>query len=310
MLSSFWNLLTAPTLPRISLGISATHLAIVELQKRSGNLIPKKAGVQTLPEGLVRASLTEPNITRESEFIEQMRTVADKAGLGRKLSLSVTLPEGSARSVVVTLDHKPATREELMQMLDWKIGRSINAKMSEMRISHQQLNDEGTQPRWLVSAVQEQVIAQYERLITQLGWHAGAIVPQHLGEAQWLIRSKVEENEDQVLVSLNQQGFVVVIVRGQEPLLVREVTCSPTEREDELFRLMVFYRDRLNPLQPLKRVLIIGEATEQTTLSQAIAAALEYNPQKLLPLTLGLNLESSLPFNWVAAATGLATLAF
>jgi Tfp pilus assembly PilM family ATPase len=273
-------------------------------------LHPKKLGIQTLPEGLVKVSLTEPNIIRENEFTEALSALADKAGFARKLTLSVTLPEGSAHSQVVTLDQKPASRAELEQMLDWKISRTTSLKTTDMRTSFQPLSADNGQPRYLVSAVHHQVLAQYERLLAQLGWQAGAIVPQHLGEAQWLLRNELESNEDQALVSVNERGFVVVMVRGQEPLLVREVICEPGEREDEFFRLLIFYRDRLNPSQPLKRILLIGEPNEQIVFSQALTSALEQSPQKLAPLTLGLNLDANAPFQRVAAAAGTASMSF
>jgi hypothetical protein len=310
MFSSLWNFLTAPTLPRTSLAITPSHLALVELQKRGGAFNPKKLGVQTLPEGLVQASLIEPNVTREADFINALVELADKAGFGRRLKLSVALPEGSSHSQVVTLEQTPASRAELEQMLGWKIGRTTNLKASDMRMTVQPLSPQNGQPRWLVAAVHEPVLKQYERLFGQLGWQAGAIVPQHLGEAQWLLRNHSEANEDQALVSLNERGFVVVLARGTEPLLVREVMCAPNEREDEFFRLLVFYRDRLNPSQPLKRVLVIGEASEQAVFSQAVVSALEHQPQKLAPLTLGLNLDAAAPFHRLAAAAGLASLAF
>jgi hypothetical protein len=310
MFASLWNFLTVPTLPHTALAISTSHLALVELSKRSGALQPKKLGIQTLAEGLVKPSLSEPNITREAEFVSALSALAEQAGFARKLNLSVTLPEGSAHSLVVALDQKPASRAELEQMLDWKISRTTSLKTADMRTSFQPLSAENGQPRYLVSAVHNQVLAQYERVFAQLGWQAGAIVPQHLGEAQWLLRNELDSNEDQALVSVNDRGFVVVLVRGQEPLLVREVICEPSEREDEFFRLLVFYRDRLNPSQPLKRILLIGELSEQLVFSQALTSALEQSPQKLAPIMLGLNLEANAPFHRVAAAAGTASMAF
>jgi Tfp pilus assembly PilM family ATPase len=310
MFSSLWNFLTLPTLPRTSLAIMPTHLALLEMQKRGGNFHPKKLGVQPLPEGLVRVSLTEPNITRESEFLTLLSATAEKAGFSRKLKLSVTLPEGSAHSQIVTLEHKPASRAELEQMLAWKIGRTTNLKAADLRLSFTPLSQQSGQPRWLVAGVHQQVLDQYERLFSQLGWQAGLILPQHLGEAQWLLRGGAAADEDQALVSVNEQGFVVVLVRGTEPLLIREVTCTPQEREDEFFRLLVFYRDRMNPTHPLKRVLVIGETNEQGIFSNALTAALEQSPQKLSPLTLGLNLDAAAPFHRLAAAAGIATMSY
>jgi Tfp pilus assembly PilM family ATPase len=310
MFSSLWNLLTVAALPNTSLAITSSHLALIELQRRGGAFQPKKLGVQTLPEGLVKTALAEPNITREAEFIEALSALADKAGFARRLKLSVTLPAGSAQSQVVTLDQQPGSRAELEQMLAWKISRTTNLKPAEMRTSTQSLSSENGQARYLVAAVHEQVIEQYERVFAQLGWQAGAILPQPLGEAQWLLRSELAHDEDQALVSVNERGFVVVLVRGDEPLLVREVVCAPEEREDEFFRLLVFYRDRLNPTQPLKRLLLIGEPSEQLVFSQALTSALEQSPQKLTPLTVGLNLDAHAPFHRLAAAAGTAALAF
>lgn len=310
MFSSLWNFLTVAALPSTSLSITPSHLALIELQRRGGAFQPKKLGVQTLPEGLVKASLAEPNITREAEFVDVLSTLANKAGFARRLKLSVTLPAGSAQSQVVTLEQPSGARAELEQMLAWKLSRTTNLKPAEMRISMQQLSPEQGHARYLVAAVHEQVLGQYERAFSQLGWQAGAILPQPLGEAQWLLRNQLAQNEDQALVSINERGFVVVFVRGDEPLLVREVICAPEEREDEFFRLLVFYRDRLNPTQPLKNLLLVGDPNEQSVFSQALTAALDQNPQKLTPLTLGLTLEASAPFHRVAAAAGTAALAY
>jgi Tfp pilus assembly PilM family ATPase len=306
MFTSIWNFLSAPTMPSISLAVTPSHVALVEMHKRGGNLIPKKLGVQNLRDGLVVPSLTDVNITKEAEFIDQLRSLADQAGFGKKLSLSLSLPEGSARSLVINLDQKPATHAELAQMIEWKMSRTTNIKVSEMRMDFQELSQEGGQPRWLVSAVSANIIQQYERLLAQLGWHAGVVLPQHIGEAQWLVRNRLDNNQDQVLVSVNPHGFVVVIVRGEEPLLIREINCALNEREDEFYRLMIFYKDKYAPSQGLKNMLVLGEPNEQIVFSQALSSALQDHPQKLSPTALGLTLDSSAPFNRFAAAAGLA----
>lgn len=310
VVTPLWNALTVPLLPRTALSITESHLALVELNRRGGGFEPRRLAVQRLPEGLVRASSTEPNVTDEATFCEQLAQTAAQAQLKGKLKLSVTLPEGSARSFVVTIDQEPSSRAELGQMLDWKISRNIGNKAAEMRVTHQRLSPAGGHSRWLAAAVHEEVISQYERAFKRLGWAAGAILPQHLGEAQWLLRAGLGPHEDQALVSVHAQGFVVVIVRGTEPLLVREVTCEPYEREDEFFRLMIFYRDRLNPTQALGRLLVIGSYDEQQMFWRTMASALEVNPNKLTPQHLGLNIEANAPFPKFAAAAGLATLAW
>lgn len=311
ILSGFFNYLTAPNLPRTSLSISETHLALITLKRSGGEFEPRNLGVLRLPDGVVQPSFTEPNVTNEPMLIEHLSRTAAQAGMKSVRALSVSLPAGSARSLVVTLDEAPASRAELAQVIEWKVERGMGQKFSDLRINYSRLSEANGRPQYLISAASEPVITQYERIFKQLGWQAGMIAPHHIGEAQWLIRQGLED--DQVVVSLNEHGFDAVIVRGKEPLLVREVECAPEERENEFYRLMVFYRDRLAPASssaPLSRVLTIGGASEQRRFRDVLSSAMERHAVALDPQQIGLRVDPNAPFNHFASAGGLATLAW
>jgi Tfp pilus assembly PilM family ATPase len=307
--SHVWNYLAAPNLPGASVAISETHLSLIALRFRKGEFELQNLGVLRMPPGLINASFTEPNVADEKAVIELLKRTSTQAGMDRVKSLSASLPAGSARSVVISLDSVPDNRSELTQMVEWKTERNLGQKIDDLRVSYRRLRDLNGRSQWMVSAAHQAVIGQYERIFAGLGWQVGLIVPQHLGEAQWLLRSGIEE--DQVLLSLNARGFEAVIVRGDEPLLVREVVCSMQEREDEFYRLMAFYRDRLLPDQsavPLSRMLTIGEQTEQTKFGELLSSALEKDTVSLAPQHIGLKLDPRAPFNHFAAAGGLATM--
>lgn len=311
LLSGFFNYLTAPGLPRTSLSIGETHLALITLKRSGGDFEPRNLGVSRLPAGVVRASFAEPNIADEPVLIEHLSKTATRCGTGNIKALSVSLPSGSARSVVVTLDAAPTSRTELEQVIEWKAERLLGQKFDDLRINHTRLRDMGGRPQYLISATTERVIAQYERIFERLGWHAGMIAPQHIGEAQWLMRQGLED--DQVVVSLNERGFDAVIVRGQEPLIVREVECAPEERENEFYRLMVFYRDRLaleGADKPLGRALMIGPVSEQRRFRNVLVSAMERHVIALDVHQIGLKVDPTAPFNHFAAAGGLATMAW
>jgi len=311
LLSGFLNSLTAPNLPPTSLSISETHLALITLRRRGRDLEPRNLGVLRLPGGVVQASFTEPNIPNEPMLIEHLSRTATQAGMKNMRMLSVSLPPGSARSMVAALDSIPVSRAELQQMIEWKAERGTGQKAGDLRISYSRLSDLNGRPQYLISAATEQVVAQYELIFKRLGWHAGMITPQSIGEAQWLIRQGLDD--DQVVVSLNERGFDAVIVRGNEPLLVREVECPPEERENEFFRLMIFYRDRLareGADAPLSRVLTIGPASEQRRFRDVLSSAMERHIVALDPPQIGLRVDPNAPFNYFAAAGGLAAMAW
>ncbi len=311
IISAILNYLTAPNLPKTSLAISESHLSLVSLKSRGREFEPRNLGVLRLPPGLVQASFTGSNIADEKALGEYIKRTATQAGLSRVRSLSASLPAGSARSLIISLDSIPNTRAELTQLIEWKIERGIAQKLSDLRVSYKRLSDLNGRPQWIASAIHRDVLAEYERVFKDLRWDVGLIVPQHIGEAQWLMRSGYLD--DQVLVSLNERGFDAVIVRGDEPILVREVECPLEEREDEFYRLMVFYRDRLLPDDApvtLNRVLTIGSSTEQRRFRDVLSSALEKNAFSLDPQQIGLRVDPNAPFNHFAAAGGLATMAW
>ncbi len=311
VLSGLWSYLTAPDLPRTALAISETHLSIVTLRKNRGEFEPRNLGVLRLPDGLINPSFTEPNVSNEASLSEYLNKTAKQAGINRPRALSLALPSGSARSHVIQLDSNPGSHKEMMQVLEWKIERAFGQKTYDLKTSYTRLKDAHGFSQWLVSAVHHRVLEQYERIFKDLRWPVGLILPQHLGEAQWLIRQRL--GDDQVIVSLNERGFTTVITRGDEPILVREVECAPEEREDEFYRIIVFYRDRLvsetDPIR-LSRVLTLGTAAEQRSFREVVTSALENHAIALDTNQIGLRVDSSAPFNHFAAASGLATMAW
>lgn len=312
ILSKIWSHLTTPSYPRTSISISETHLALVTLKRQRGEFEPVRLASVRLPAGLVRADFAEPNLTDESALIVEFEKLAAEARMQRFRKLAVALPEGSARSMVVSLDSLPASAKELSQVLNWRIERSIGCKPAEVRIAQKRLDSSKGHFHWLVTVTHNRVIEQYERFFHALKGQVGLILPTHLAEAQWLLRAGLED--DQVMISLNDRGFVAVIVRNSQPILVRDVLCSDREREDEFHRLMIFYRDRLQPENgalKLNRLLVVGPAHEQQRFQRTLADALEAPVTVLDPGHLGFRLQRSktpAPFSTFAAAAGLATL--
>src|SRR2546430_4405778 len=92
VLSSIWNRLTAAGWPRTALSLNESHLALTTLRKRGGAFEPSNLGVLRLPPGLVRAHLTELNITSEADLIEKIRETVAQAGHRRLRRVAVALP--------------------------------------------------------------------------------------------------------------------------------------------------------------------------------------------------------------------------
>ena len=151
-------------------------------------------------------------------------------------------------------------------------------------------------------------------MLQALGWRAGLILPRHIGEAQWLTMNGAQG--DSLLLSSSDIGFTAVIFRARQPLIIRTVVCSADECEDELYRLLLYYRDRRagetsETGQTLFRVLVVGDMLNKNRVTEIVNETLGTDLRPLGAEDLGLHLATrELSFDTIAAPAGLATLSW
>jgi hypothetical protein len=308
--------LIKPRYPSAALGIESSNATVVHLNRGRQGFSLRRAATITLPENLVRPGFDEMNITDASRLVELLSEVALSAGLGKQQKWSVALPEAATRSAILTLESAPASRTELEQILNWKYERTFGAPAEELRVSRERLPaDVQGRQRFLVVGTRLSVLAEYEAVFAALGWRAGLILPRHQGEAMWITRGNAAG--DALLISSHAEGFTALMMRGRQPAIVRSVMCEPEDRDDELYRLLLFYRDRVisaddaMATSALDRLLIIGEGFDKNHVSEIVSETLETRPRILHSADVGLALPSSeLSFDAIAAPAGLATLAW
>jgi hypothetical protein len=312
--------LVNPRWPSAAIGLEAGEASAVLLERRRGLFTIKRAATITLPQELLRPSFEEANISDMNELVEALAQLVTSAGLQRQKRWSVALPGAATRSVIVTLDSTPSSRVELDEVLHWKLERSFGHPMDELRVAHERLpSDAAGRARYIAVAVRLTVLAEYETVFEALGWRAGLILPRHVGEMQWLEKrgGGAAAKGDGLLVSSHTEGFTAVIVRGEQPLAVRAIVCEEEDRDDELYRLLLFYRDRLSApddapeTYSIERLLSIGEGLKREHVGEIINETLGGNLQFMDAAEAGLALPSTdLSFDSIAAPAGLATLAW
>jgi hypothetical protein len=132
-----------------------------------------------------------------------------------------------------------------------------------------------------------------------------------MGESQWLTGNGSQG--DALLLSGSQEGFTAVVFRDKQPLILRSVSCEPEEREDELYRLLLFYRDRRSATgeEMLSRMLVLGSSFPKNRVAEIANETLGTELRPLEAYDLGLELPSrDIPFDSIAAPAGLATLSW
>ena len=305
-----------PWYPATAIGFEKGLAAMVQLERgRSGASSLKRAATVVLPESLIRPSFDELNISDPTELTAALLELATTAGLLQQKRWSVALPDAASRTLILTMESAPASNAELEEVLTWKIERGFSASLAELSISRERLPaDADGRDRYLVVASHTAVLREYESLLQRLGWRAGLIVPRHVGEGQWLTANGARG--DALLLSSSAKGFTAVVFRGKQPLIIRTVACDSHECEDELYRLLLFYRDRRGGEaekmgRALSRVLVVGELLGKDRACEIVNETLETNLRSLGATDLGLQLATrDLSFDAIAAPSGLATLSW
>jgi hypothetical protein len=305
-----------PWYPATALGFEKGVATMVQLDRgRGGSATLRRAATVPLPETLIRPSFTEPNISDPAELTAALQVLAGSAGLLKQKRWSVALPEAASRTLILNLESQPASNAELEEVLTWKMERGFGTEVAELSVSRERLPpDAQARDRYLVVATRTAVLEEYENALHSLGWRAGLVVPRHVGEGQWLTMNGARG--DSLLLSFAETGFTAVVFRGKQPLIVRSVNCDAAECEDDLYRLLLFYRDRsaggtATGGNSLARVLIVGELLAKDRAREIVNETLEVNLRSLGAADLGLQLATrELSFDEIAAAAGLATLSW
>lgn len=304
-----------PWYPATALGLEKGVASVVQLERTRGSACKlRRAATFNIDESFVSPSFDEQNIANGAQLAAVLKDLATGAGLLRQKRWSLSLPEATTRTLVMTMESQSQSAAEAQEVLRWKIERGFGAALEELSISKDRLQkDTQGRDRYLVIAVRKAILAEYEAVLDMLGWRAGLILPRHLGEAQWLVRNGAAG--DSLLLSGSSQGFTGVIFRDKHPLIVRAVTCTEDEFEDEFYRFLLFYRDRSVPEtgagQGLARLMVIGEGITKQRASEIVNETTGGDLRPLQAEDLGLQLPSrEFSFDSIAAPAGLATLSW
>jgi hypothetical protein len=304
-----------PSFPKYSIGIEKESISAIALQKEGRNQFGiRQAATVSLPSNLLLPSFTDRNISDLNLMAALLSDAAVNANLRRQKRWSVSLPSNTARTAILTLETKPANSKELEEVLSWKAERSFGSPMSEMRVSHQAISpDSDGKGRYFSTAIRYDILDEYENIFNALGWHCGLILPRQISEAKWLMNA--EKKADSLLISSQNDGFTAILFRKAEPNIVRSVICNESERDDEIYRLLMFYNDKLvgetTAENALEKLLVIGKDFNLNRLREIARESLGKTLQILSPSEVGLNLPAeNLHFDEIAAPAGLATLAW
>lgn len=306
------SFLTQPTFPKAAIGIEHDSITALSLQRGSSNSFSvRQAATVEVSTNLLKPGFLERNIAEPTQFRMLLEEAVMSAGMLGQKRWSVSLPSNTARSAIITLEGGKSAKSESEEIFDWKAEQSFGAPASQLRITREKISaDKDGRSRYFATAIKLSVLDEYETIFEQFNWKCGLILPRALSETRWLAGSAA--GFDSLLISGQSDGFTAMLLNGGEPFVVRSVSCLESERDDEIYRLLMFYNDRFagdGSGRVLDRLLLIGRGLVPDKIREISKDALGRSLNILGAADIGLSVPSgSLAFDEIAAPAGLASL--
>lgn len=289
-LKSFFS---EPRWPRQAIQLGSRMIAVASAARKQAGPVLRRAALEAVPPGLIEPRFAEINIKDRDHITRCVQRALEKAGCAAQRDWSLALPRQTTGTFVIELEEVPATRRELIEMLQWKVETLLGVSPSELTAAFEALPPLGRRQAYLVVVALNDILASYEAVLAPLGLRVPLVMPAHLAEAAWLrmvtggsgvtsrgagYQSRVtghgSQATDSLLLSAEADQLSIVFLRDGHVLSVRSVSSQPEAMADEVHRTLCYYLDRLAAAGPsdlgseredgskpsLETVLLIGKA--------------------------------------------------
>lgn len=224
-----------PSCPPVAVEIDRREIVLVRLQRgRRGNPVLEAHQVRMVPDHSVGASIFRPNLGSPEEFVQKVRDLFEGTGT-RPGRVSLVLPDNLAKVSLITLPERPASRKQLLEIIRFKLRRSVPFRLEDSLISHQVLPSEGKELTVLVALMLRAVVEQYEQVLESIGARPGLVELCTLSLFN-LCRAgmaKVADGRDVALLNCAYGYFALIIVRDGRLIFYRCKSLGLREDENQ-----------------------------------------------------------------------------
>lgn len=244
-----------PAYPPVALEIDQREAVLVRVKpRRKAKALLEAYQVRALPEEEATSSIARA-AGSQGELLKALRSLFESTGT-RPGRVSLILPDNLAKISIVTLPERPASRKQLLEVLRFKLRRSVPFKMEDATLAYQVLPGGAEGLDVLVAVMLKSVVEQYEQPILAAGARPG-LVELATSSVFNLLRGRMTQAAngagDVALVNCVASYFTLVIARQGRPIFFRCKSFTPAAEEAagngmiarELASSLSYYEEKL-----------------------------------------------------------------
>ncbi len=283
---SFWQRLWRTPPPTLACEFLPDAVAVARWSV--GAAFPERIAVRPLPPNALRPSPVRENLAQPKDVSLAVASALEEVAAGgrrRGREIALLLPDLSARLSVLQFDDLPATPEEILPLLKFRLKKSVPFDVEEAAISYQL---DGTEA--LVALAPQAVVRQYESIFEDLGYYPGLVTLSTLAGLGLVEPSGVAEGSGIMLlrdggglltIAVCQRGRLRMI-RSSELAAEGQSDTAPTVEEvfRDVYASALYFQDTYGA--QIERVLVTGLGEEAGPLASMMEAELGVKPRPLV----------------------------
>jgi len=237
--------LFAPPAPTVAVEIASRRVTVVEIGASGGGAVVTGFATEPLPEGAILPALTGVNVPNADVVADGLRRALDRAGLRSAKKAALIVPDGVARVSLLPFEQLPGRASDLDQLVRWQVRKATPFPIEDAQVAHFVANTEqGTTLAAVVA--RREVVAQYERITSAVGIHAGVVDLASLNVMNAVMAAGAAATGDWLLVCLAAEGTTLAILRGHQLLFYRHRASVDEEPLAALVhQTAMYHEDRL-----------------------------------------------------------------
>ncbi|MBI5167316.1 MAG: pilus assembly protein PilM [candidate division NC10 bacterium] len=208
----------------VALDVGSYSLKLVQAGYRKGRFYLKRFATAPVPQGLITASLTKPNIGEEGTFKGILRDLFKKSGIKAR-ELALLLPDLSLKVRFLEFQELSGSREEVKELARWRLKDSLAFSPEEVVLDYQEISSGGENGQGLNRILcllgKREIIAQYDRLLEALGLQPRVVDSSSLGLYNFWEENLPASPDGVALLNLGHQGSTLLVAVGGIPTFIR-----------------------------------------------------------------------------------------
>jgi type IV pilus assembly protein PilM len=272
-LSKWIHRITDPAYPNVGIEVNSDCIRLASISAHGGKIRVEHLDSVPLPSGAVQINPFKPNIVEPETVAQALKDLWMRVRQ-RPPKICLLLQDRSALAFSVTLEAPPENRNECIELLRFKLKKSIPFRTEEAHIGYFQdsgVADFRSSNLW-VTVIHSHVLQQYEEVIrSAIGSDSGLVdlcTFNLMNLANDEIQNQKWQQEDHLYINLNRDYISLAITQRDRLVFYRSREMEHhngmiEEAMEEIHPAVMFYQDKLAGTNFSRAFLYAFEGAEE-----------------------------------------------